>query len=56
MADIAIQMDGGDTDIEEQLKRDRLYYLILHELGHTLGMNNNMKATQLLSLEQLADP
>ena len=30
--------------------------LILHEIGHTLGMNHNMKATQLLSPEELEDP
>lgn len=26
-----------------------LYYLVLHEMGHTLGLNHNMKATQMLS-------
>lgn len=26
-----------------------LYYLVLHEMGHTLGLNHNMKASQMLS-------
>ena len=29
--------------------------LIMHEVGHTLGLNHNMKASQLFSPEQLAD-
>lgn len=49
---------GGEHGgaMREQLVRDSLYYLILHEIGHTLGLNHNMKATQLLSREQAADP
>ena len=42
--------------IQDQLLRDRMHYLILHEIGHTLGMNHNMKATQILSQEQIQDP
>ncbi|WP_284651967.1 zinc-dependent metalloprotease [Flavobacterium terrisoli] len=26
-----------------------LYYLVLHEMGHTLGLNHNMKSSQMLS-------
>lgn len=32
-----------------------LYYLILHEVGHTLGLNHNMKASQLHGLNDLYD-
>ncbi|TKK71534.1 DUF5117 domain-containing protein [Ilyomonas limi] len=32
-----------------------LYYLVLHEMGHTLGLNHNMKASQMLSPAQLND-
>ncbi len=36
-----------------KLLTQSLYYLILHEMGHTLGLMHNMKASQLLSPEQL---
>lgn len=33
--------------------KQSIYYLILHEMGHTLGLNHNMKATQLHSPSEL---
>ncbi|MGB2867898.1 MAG: zinc-dependent metalloprotease [Bacteroidota bacterium] len=41
-------MDASDVEKQELLK-ESIYYLVLHELGHTLGLNHNMKASQLYS-------
>ena len=54
-ADLAADVAGMSSDLSQQLTRDEMHYLILHELGHTLGMNHNMKATQLLSPTEAFD-
>lgn len=41
-----------DADIKEMHKQF-LYYLILHEMGHTLGLNHNMKSSQMLKLSEV---
>lgn len=33
----------------KEMHKQFLYYLILHEMGHTLGLNHNMKASTMLS-------
>lgn len=41
-------MANGMGDIEkDRLLRQSMHYLILHEVGHTLGLNHNMMATQM---------
>ena len=44
-------LEANDASPEEikELHKQFLYYLIMHEMGHTLGLNHNMKATQMLS-------
>jgi len=44
-------VDSSDEDIANMLK-EALHYLLLHEVGHTLGLNHNMKATNLHSPEE----
>ncbi|MBX3254277.1 MAG: zinc-dependent metalloprotease [Chitinophagaceae bacterium] len=39
----------------KDLHRDFLVYLIMHEMGHTLGLNHNMKASQMLSPAEIND-
>ena len=39
----------------EKIKREGMKSLIMHEVGHTLGLNHNIKASHLFSPEQLAD-
>ncbi|MDH3768537.1 MAG: zinc-dependent metalloprotease, partial [Gammaproteobacteria bacterium] len=43
----ALEAVGAKSQLHEQLVYDSLHYLILHEIGHTLGLNHNMRATQL---------
>ncbi|WP_299012301.1 zinc-dependent metalloprotease [uncultured Polaribacter sp.] len=52
----AVLAAAGASDLEmEGMKKEGMKSLIMHEVGHTLGLNHNMKASQLFSPEQLAD-
>ncbi|WP_194767439.1 zinc-dependent metalloprotease [Tamlana sp. I1] len=52
----AVASATGASDMElERVKKESMLALIMHEIGHTLGLNHNMKASQLFSPEQLAD-
>ncbi|MDD7885689.1 zinc-dependent metalloprotease [Flavivirga sp. 57AJ16] len=46
--------DASDLEMK-RMKKEAMTALIMHEVGHTLGLNHNMKASQLFSPEQLAD-
>lgn len=45
---LADAVDAGPAEIKEMHKQF-LIYLVMHEMGHTLGLNHNMKASQMLS-------
>lgn len=38
-----------------KIQKDLLTGVVIHEIGHTLGLEHNMKASQLFTPEQLAD-
>jgi hypothetical protein len=45
----AVEANGADAFELKEMHRQFLTYLILHEMGHTLGLNHNMKASQMWS-------
>ncbi len=50
---------GKIEDSDEKLQKyihDGVKDLILHEVGHTLGLRHNFKASSIYSIEQLSDP
>lgn len=54
-ASAAANVYGYSDELDQQLARDTMHYLILHEMGHTLGMNHNMKATQFRTPDEAWD-
>ncbi|WP_346882453.1 zinc-dependent metalloprotease [uncultured Algibacter sp.] len=52
----AVATTTGASDLEmKRIKKEAMMALIMHEVGHTLGLNHNMKASQLFSPDQLND-
>ena len=47
---------GGSSDMEmNEMRKQAIKELVMHEVGHTLGLMHNMKASQLYSPTQLHD-
>jgi len=46
--------DASDYDLD-RIEKEGMKSLIMHEVGHTLGLNHNMKASQLFSPSELYD-
>jgi hypothetical protein len=48
-----LDIAGADPKEISEMHKQFLYYLIMHEMGHTMGLNHNMKASQMLSPAEL---
>ncbi|HEX9782811.1 MAG TPA: zinc-dependent metalloprotease [Opitutaceae bacterium] len=46
---------GAESGEQARLLEEFMYYLVLHEIGHTLGLNHNFRASHLHSLEDIFD-
>jgi hypothetical protein len=49
----SLQAMNFDQAAQKEFIKQGLYYLVLHEVGHTLGLTHNMKASSVHSLEDL---
>ena len=50
-----LEATNADAAEIKELHKQFLYYLVLHEMGHTMGLNHNMKASQMLSPTEVHD-
>ncbi len=51
----ALRAAGASEAEIATLVEQSIYYLVLHEIGHTFGLNHNMRASQMLTPEQTTD-
>jgi len=49
----ALELNGASDSEIKEMHKQFLNYLIMHEMGHTLGLNHNMKSSQMLSLAEV---
>jgi len=52
-ATFALKTLGAEQIEKSKIIEQFLYYLVLHEMGHTLGFNHNMKSSQLHPLANI---
>ena len=56
MLGAALLKAHGATDVAtDEMLEDGLRYLIIHEIGHTLGLTHNMRASATIPLESLPE-
>jgi hypothetical protein len=49
----ALEASGADKKEISEMHKQFLTYLIMHEMGHTLGLNHNMKSSQMWSPKEI---
>ena len=47
---------GAGDAVKKDVANQLLYRLVLHEVGHTLGLTHNMRASTMSSMEDVKDP
>lgn len=47
---------GMDEAVEKEIVSQLLYRLVLHEVGHTLGLTHNMRASTMSTMADVHDP
>jgi len=50
-----LQTQGVPESEQQEMMRQSVAHLVMHEVGHTLGLNHNMKASTVFSPEELQD-
>ncbi len=52
----ALKAFGADTEDQQRLLEEFIYYLTIHEIGHTLGLNHNFRSTHLHDFDAIFNP
>jgi len=55
MGQTDLELDGADPKELGTLQKEFFTELVMHEMGHTMGLMHNMKASQMLSPAELKD-